>query len=616
MSFKLPTVARNLLKATRFWQENRLILRELKHRPWLAIAAIAFSFLAAIAAGIVVSLTGVFLQGLANPDGASIETGIEWFDIWVLASQAPTQERILRLAIVILLAIWLRSILMYLGTLFSRLTTLYLVDRLRRQIFEQLQSFNLSYYSTVRPGEIMNTLRGEVNQIQQAFGVISIFIAQGSTLLVFVVMMFLLSWQLTTASVMMFSLLSVGIANINRRVREASFEVPAANKRFTSNALEFINGIRTVHASATHDFERQRYRQFVQEVVTASLKVAKLSMIVQPLTQGVSSSALIVMVVVASTFLVAGGQLQTAGLITFLLTLSRTLPLVSRLNAAMTKFNSLQGALDSVSELLSRDDKPYFKDGKLSFTSLKRSIDFVSVDFGYKPDEPVLHDVTLSINRGETTALVGASGAGKTTLADLIPRFYDPTQGRVLIDGVDLREFAIDTLRRKMAIVSQDTFIFNTSAKENIAYGLDKVDDGAIKEAAQLANALDFIQELPDGFDTQLGNRGVRLSGGQRQRIAIARALLRSPEILILDEATSALDSATERLIQESLDRLTQGRTVIAIAHRLSTIVGADKVVVLERGRIVEQGSYQELLDQRGELWKYHQIQHELGQAS
>jgi subfamily B ATP-binding cassette protein MsbA len=239
----------------------------------------------------------------------------------------------------------------------------------------------------------------------------------------------------------------------------------------------------------------------------------------------------------------------------------------------------------------------------------------VGVDFGYDPGELVLHNISLTIEQGKMTALVGASGAGKSTLADLIPRFYDPTQGKILIDGVDLREFDINSVRRRLAVVSQDTFIFNTSVRNNIAYALEGVDEEAIREAARLANALEFIEDMPEGFETQLGDRGVRLSGGQRQRIAIARALLRNPEILILDEATSALDSVSERLIQESLEKLSVGRTVIAIAHRLSTIVRADKVVVLEQGHIVEQGTYDELLQQHGKLWQYHQMQHDLGRT-
>ncbi|MEM8779612.1 MAG: ATP-binding cassette domain-containing protein, partial [Cyanobacteria bacterium P01_G01_bin.49] len=243
------------------------------------------------------------------------------------------------------------------------------------------------------------------------------------------------------------------------------------------------------------------------------------------------------------------------------------------------------------------------------------SIEFISVDFAYTPGEPILHDVKFSIKQGETVALVGASGAGKTTLADLIPRFYDPTRGKVLIDGLDLREFKISSLRDKMAIVSQDTFIFDMTVRENIAYGVENATDADIFEAAKLANALEFIQDLPEKFETTLGDKGTRLSGGQRQRIAIARALLRDPEILILDEATSALDSVTERLIQESLEKLSKGRTVIAIAHRLSTISNADKVVVLDQGQVVEHGSYGDLLERRGSLWKYHNMQYGLTQS-
>ncbi|MCJ8281905.1 MAG: ATP-binding cassette domain-containing protein, partial [Rivularia sp. ALOHA_DT_140] len=272
--------------------------------------------------------------------------------------------------------------------------------------------------------------------------------------------------------------------------------------------------------------------------------------------------------------------------------------------------------LDNVKHLLESDNQAYFQNGSANFTQLNRSIDVVSVDFGYEPTNLVLHNITLTIEKGKTTALVGASGAGKTTLADLIPRFYDPTQGHIHIDGVDLKEIDIYSLRKNMAVVSQDTFIFNTSVWNNIAYGTPNATEAQIKEAARLANALKFIEDMPQGFDTQLGDRGVRLSGGQRQRIAIARALLRDPQILILDEATSALDSVSDRLRQESLEKLSVGRTVIAIAHRLSTIAKADKVVVLEGGYIVEQGKYQDLLQQRGKLWKYHQMQNEVGHKS
>jgi len=272
--------------------------------------------------------------------------------------------------------------------------------------------------------------------------------------------------------------------------------------------------------------------------------------------------------------------------------------------------STLHGSIDNIKNLLRTDDKVYFKNGNIQFPGFQRSIDLVSVDFAYNVNQQILKNVTLTIERGKMTALIGASGAGKTTLADLIPRFHDATDGDVYIDEVDIKQLEINSLRRKIAVVSQDTFIFNASVWDNIAYGTPEATEWEIKEAARLANALEFILQMPEGFDTTMGDRGVRLSGGQRQRIAIARALLRNPEILILDEATSALDSISEQLIQDSLEKLSAGRTVIAIAHRLSTIAKADKVVVLEQGRIVEQGKYQELLKIQGKLWKYHQMQY------
>jgi subfamily B ATP-binding cassette protein MsbA len=223
----------------------------------------------------------------------------------------------------------------------------------------------------------------------------------------------------------------------------------------------------------------------------------------------------------------------------------------------------------------------------------------------------VIKGIDLCIEKGQTTALVGATGAGKSTLVDLIPRFYDPTRGRILYDGTDLRDFDVISLRDRIAIVSQSTHIFNDAAAANIAYGASDASPERIRWAAEQANALQFIEEMENGLDTMLGEGGVRVSGGQRQRIAIARALLQDPDILILDEATSDLDSVTERLVQGALERLMQDRTVVAIAHRLSTIEHADKVAVLEDGKIVEQGTYDELLARKGQLWEYHRTQYE-----
>ncbi len=610
VSFKLPLFVRNLIKASKFWQDNHLIVQEFKHFRAIATMAIVCTLLAAFSEGATVALIASFLQGLTNPNEPPIKSGIEWFDVWFLATKATAAARIYRLSALILFAIWLRSLLSYWGDLYSKLAQSRLCDRIRQRLFEQLQSLSLSYYTNSRSGETINSLTTEINQLKQASSAFSWLIARSATLIAYVISMFCLSWQLSIASVMLYGLMSIGLSKLIAQVREASFEVPKANGLLTSVAIEFINGIRTVKASATQDFERLRFYGNSTDVMVAEDRVASLSALVQPLAEGVASTILIVMVIVAFNLFIVGGQLRASSLLTFMFVLFRMMPQVSQVNGARQELSRFQGSLNNIKDLLRKEDKTYLENGTVQFLGLQQSIDFVSVDFGYNPNELILRDITLSIEKDKTTALVGASGAGKTTLADLIPRFYDPNRGRVLINGRDLRDFEINSLRKRMAIVSQDTFIFNNTVRYNIAYGLDNVDEEEIWQAAKLANAVDFISEMPEKMDALLGDRGVRLSGGQRQRLAIARALLRNPEILILDEATSALDSVTEHLIQESLEKLVQGRTVIAIAHRLSTIIRADKVVVLDRGRIVEQGEYQALLEQRGKLWQYHQMQY------
>ena len=611
MNHQLKQIIRNLVRATSFWQDNYVILRQFKYFKFIAFVAICCTLAGAFFDGITISLIASFLQGLTNPSEPPIKTGIDWFDTVILATKATASVRVYRLAAVILLAIIWRSLLNYWGQLYIGWTQCHLSDRIRKLIFEQLQSLSLSYYAQINAGEPLNSITREVNELKQVFNLAAIIAAQSSTLLAYILSMFWLSWQLSIVAVLMFGLLSVGLSTLIARVREASFAVPQANGQLTSIAIEFINGIRTVQASATQDFERQRFHRATDRVMTAEKQMKTASAAIKPLAEGISSMVLIAIVVGAFALLIQTGQLRAASLLTFMFVLFRLIPLISQINHSREKLNSFQGSISNIKELLRRDNKTYLTNGTIPFSQLQSGIEFTAVNFGYRPEELVLKDVNLIITKGQTTALVGASGSGKTTLVDLIARFYDPISGQVLIDGGDLRELNINTLRRQMGIVSQDTFIFNTSVRDNIAYGLENISEDAIVEVAQQANAWEFIQELPQGIDTILGDRGTRLSGGQRQRIAIARAILRDPEILILDEATSALDSVTERLIQQSLDRLTQGRTVIAIAHRLSTIMRADKVVVLKKGRIVEQGGYTELLAQQGELWQYHQMQYE-----
>jgi subfamily B ATP-binding cassette protein MsbA len=597
-----------ILQATSWWQNNRVILREFKHFRVVAILAIVFSALAASFEGFGLGFLLVFLQSLTTPGSEPVKTGIEWFDILILGINGSATERLYRISALIVVTTCMRASFNYIGQICIQFSEISLVDNLRKRIFQQLEAQTLNYFSHKKSGELVNILTSEMERIRQIFGGLAFLITRSFTLIVYSISLFILSWKLTIVSILLFSLLAVALSTLNKQIRERSFAITSANDNFTARVLEFIEGIRTIHAFSTQEFERNRYYQASEKIVNTWKSVYWISLIVKPLAESISTLILISMIIVA----LATGLMKVSALLTFFFVLFRIIPMTQDLNGVVAFLSTQAGAVENIKDLLKPDDKIYFQNGALRFPGFRRSIDLVSVDFDYSLNQRVLHNITLSIKQGEMTALIGSSGAGKTTLADLIPRFHDATDGYIYIDEVDIRKFDINSLRSKIAVVSQNTFIFNTSVWNNIAYGTPTATEAEIKEAARLANALEFILEMPEGFDTQLGDRGVRLSGGQRQRIAIARALLKNPEILILDEATSALDSVSERLIQESLEKLSVGRTVIAIAHRLSTIAKADKVVVLEQGKIVEQGAYQELLQQRGKFWQYYQIQNEV----
>jgi subfamily B ATP-binding cassette protein MsbA len=603
---------KNIVRNSKFWRHNYIFLREFKYFWLIALLAIVLSILGAVFEGVAVGIINLFLQSITST--SSSQTGTGWIDTFIIGVQSNPIERLNKLGLLVIVAAFLRSMFSYGATVFALSTESSFGDRLHKSMFEQLISVSLSYYSSSKSGDLINSMTHEIESIQRSFSSTSALCVSGATLIVYIISMFVISWQLSIVALILFGTLSLFISKFGVRVRELSFPTSQAYSNFASGTLEFINGIRTIQTSCTQKFERERFYKNSLNLRRTHLNLFSYMSLVRPLAESISTAILIGIILVAFNFLVTAGKLEISSLLTLMFVLFRMMPLVQQINGIRTELSGFAGSYSKIRSVLQEEDKVYLLNGDIEFKSLNKSIDFLSVYFSYSSDQPILKNINLSIKRGKTTAFVGTSGAGKTTLADLVPRLYDPTQGKILVDNVELKDLEINSFRRKMAIVSQDTFIFNASVRDNIAYGVDIVDEIELQEVAKQANALDFILAMPEGFDTVLGDRGVRLSGGQRQRIAIARALLRKPEILILDEATSALDSVTERLIQESLENLSKGCTVIMIAHRLSTIVRADNVIVLEKGEIVEQGSYHELIEKKGSLWKYHQMQNESSQ--
>ena len=581
---------------------------------WIPVAlTLGFSIGAAVFEGFSIGMLIPFLQTFTE-DGQTFRTGVEWIDTYFLGTEAPKVSRMYRICGLILVATLCRSALSYLSSVYKVISRARIVQDLRQRVTTRLSEVALAYYATTRTGEIMNSVTNEINRTVGALTALFGFVKTGSLMLMYGALMFWISWELSLIALIAFLVLSLALNSLLSRIRSSGEEITSANANFADRISEFISGVRTVTAYDMREAERDQLHEAAERAADANIHTNKQSQIIQPLSQGVIGSVLILLVVVAVQYFVLEGALSMAFLLTFLFALFRLMPKVHAINHQRGLWAKNSAGLSNVAKLIRPADKPHLDDGSRIAPHLDKAIVFDDVSFAYLPEKMVLKGIDLRIEQGRTTALVGATGAGKSTLVDLIPRFYDPTEGRVLYDGMDLREFELSSLRNRIAIVSQSTHIFNDTAEANIAYGVSDSSRERVRWAAEQANALDFIEDMENGFETMLGEGGVRVSGGQRQRIAIARALLQDPDILILDEATSDLDSVTEQLVQQALERLMTDRTVIAIAHRLSTIEHADKVAVLEEGEIVEQGTYEKLLAQNGKLREYHRAQYYRGE--
>jgi subfamily B ATP-binding cassette protein MsbA len=474
------------------------------------------------------------------------------------------------------------------------------VNDIRDRLYSHVVSLSFSYFTGTPTGVIISRIVNDVNLVQGAITRAPASLGQGVLTMVGLMgWAFYLNWRLTLISLFVMPLAAVALSRFSRRFRKASTQMQERMGDLTMHLHETLAGIRIVKAFGAEQYERGRFAQKNRDLFNSLMRGIKTAAVSHPVMEIITVGGSAVVMELGFYYIYRGAM--TAGdFVAFVMALLFLYRPLKDLNGVNNVVQDGLAAAKRIFEVL--DTRPEIKDrdGALSLSRNFSTIEFRDLSFRYE-DEPVLRNFSLTVSAGETVAVVGRSGGGKTTLVNLIPRFYDVTQGAILIDGTDIRNVTIESLRSCTAVVTQQTILFNDTVKNNIAYGLPGRSFDAVVRAAKAAHADDFIRSLPQGYDTVIGESGVKLSGGQRQRIAIARALLRDAPILILDEATSALDSESEREVQSALDVLMKGRTSFVIAHRLSTVLNADRIIVLKDGELAEQGRHADLLSRGGE---------------
>lgn len=481
--------------------------------------------------------------------------------------------------------------------------------RMREEIFTHLQRQPHSFFDNQSTGTLMSRISFDVMLLQESVTkVVTTFFRDSFTVVGLVGVIFYREWRLALFAIAVLPLAGVIVYHLSRRLRKLSTASQKSMAELKNLMQENFSGQRLVKAFAREDFESDRFIRANQHFLRIRLKQAVMRNLSPPIMDFLASLSMAGIIFYGGYNVIQG--YSTPG--TFFSFLAALLMLYQPIKGLTSVHNSVQEGLAAAQRVFNLLDLPpaiQDRPGARALPPLQREIRYEQVSFTYDGQKPALEDICLTVHKGEMVALVGPSGAGKSTLLSLLPRFYEVSAGAILIDGVDIREVTLASLRGQIGVVSQQTFLFNETVRFNVAYGRPEAGEAEIIQALKHANAWDFVQALPEGLDTVIGERGVRLSGGEQQRLAIARAILKDPPILILDEATSSLDSESERLVQEALDRLVVGRTTLVIAHRLSTVMGASRIVVLDAGRIVEVGPHTELLKRGGLYRRLYEMQ-------
>ncbi len=481
---------------------------------------------------------------------------------------------------------------------------------IRGEIFRKLQRLSMAFYDKNKTGTIMSYVTNDVAAMQTAMVEKAVeLVTEGLILIGSIVAMLWLDWKLTLFTFCTFPAVLWCMDYFGKKIRKNGGEIQECTAELTSVLQETVSSARVIKSFVREEYETNRFDDQNKENFYANMKNIKLNSLLTPVVEFVAAVGVTIVMWYGGRSVI-DGDITAGALVAFLVYAVNIANPIKRLTKVAASIQKALAAGDRVFGVLDLPEDIRELPEAKPLPPVKGKVEFDNVKFSYNPEEEVLNGLSFTVNPGEVTAIVGPSGAGKSTIASLLPRFYDVTGGDIRIDGYSIKDVTLDSLRGQVGIVPQETMLFNGSVYENILYGRLDATPEEVFEAARAANADEFIRQLPQGYETKLGDRGVNISGGQRQRIAIARAILKNPRILILDEATSALDTESERVVQEALDRLMIGRTSFVIAHRLSTIKNADKILVLEHGALVETGTHDELLAQNGLYAHLYQIQY------
>lgn len=535
----------------------------------------------------------------------------------VIRSDTPLNT-LARLAWLLLSVFLAKNVILYFKNMTAGVMENRLIRDLRDDLFAHLQSLSLAYFARQRSAEISSIVLNDVGAVRRAFTVsLQRLVVEPINLAVMIGMLFIISWQLSLLAIPLIPLAALFTTRLGRKLRRRAKRSTEQIAGVMNVLQETLMGMRIVKAFTMEDAEIERFKQENQRYYQLIFRRFSLRNLNTPINEMIGVFIGVVILWVGGQQVLLGRGVGPEEFMSYLIFMFAMLQPLRNLSSISADIQIGLASAERIFEILDEPIGIVEKPDAQIITRIEREIRFEKASFSYKDGtRPALHGIDLSINRGQMLALVGPSGAGKSTLADLIPRFYDVTDGRITIDGVDIRDLTLGSLRSLIGIVTQETLLFNTTVRKNILYGNTEASDEQVIAAARAAHAWEFIEELEYGLETIIGEHGITLSGGQRQRLAIARALLKNPPILILDEATSALDTESEQLVQAAVAALVQDRTVIVIAHRLSTIQKADNIVVIDRGRIVETGTHEELLALQGMYRNLYDIQFSGAQES